>query len=362
MQLRLIDYEIEKKNKLIMQPSPYILEESEPKFLNRHLLYKDKEGNERQGSKAYFNNEILNCEILPSYINGIDTSNLFLHFSIPKIYNKGNNFYSVGREGSKIVIDKVEEELKEIGIKTNINKAKITRIDNFKNVVMEEKFHSYKTIFELLNMSRGKEKFTRQFGTTFLKGNATQQICIYDKIVEIDIKNIHCSKSGQPMINKKSLPDNVARFEHRIFKNKNIKQKLEIELVEDYYKKYDNIKDYYQKIMKNNLFKLDIEEIEILYSSKIMNEMNYFEFNYGRNWLQKYFQYKGIEALTKVNEEILKEAVRERIKDRKKVYRIFKDIREGKLIIEVMKSMEGQGKQNKTIGTLYNELKKKLIA
>src|SRR5690606_7364144 len=93
------------------------------------------------GSKAYLNSDNWNLTLKPLPA-GNRAVGAFLQLSIPKNYY-GSNFYSVGEQGTKAVLSKVQEELKEKGINTPLNEADISRADTFKNIEPEEPFSSY---------------------------------------------------------------------------------------------------------------------------------------------------------------------------------------------------------------------------
>ena len=120
-------------------------------------LWTDTRGREQRGKKAYRNTDNINITISPKPSGDVIASG---HFSVPKVHN-GENYYSVGRDGTQAVIKNFGDLLEDTGIKTNIDRAHFSRIDTFKNVITDEPFMTYSPLFSSLKASR---KNTRSYG------------------------------------------------------------------------------------------------------------------------------------------------------------------------------------------------------
>ena len=81
------------------------------------------------------------------------------HFSVPKQV-ADNNYNELDYTGFLKAMDNAEGELCGLGVKANLDKAKITRLDVFKNIQPNEPIICYAKIFELLEANYTKDKRT----------------------------------------------------------------------------------------------------------------------------------------------------------------------------------------------------------
>lgn len=337
LRLHLTDYRIGAETGLIVQPSPYI--EGSGELLNSYPLWRKETGAEVVGSKAFYNSDSMNITLNPH--------GLFVQFSIPKNYTGLHNYYSVGRQGSKAIVDRLEGQLAEVGIETAIDRAHISRLDSFRNVVAEEAYSNYHGLFALLQAKRSQR---RDYGTCFLWHNTQQELCIYDKLGEMRAKGQDTS----------GLPENTIRFEHRLLNARKVENTLGVATVSDLWTNYDRVKETFLKVVGDSLFKHEVEDIEIVTGRQLKEELLFYKSRYGLQWFQRFLKVKGLEyLLQKADMETVLEVVNELSEDRKKAWRLAKELVETRFELAMSQLA---GSSLRTTGQLYAELKRKVLA
>ena len=345
IQLMLRGYEILPSASLMVKPAPFRASSGEK--VGEYYLWKDTSGNTIYGSSAYGNYKLENDASVGVDVRAYGSKPYcFVNFSIPKVHN-GNNFYSVGRQGSETSIDRVEQLLSEQGIKTNLKNACISRIDTFKNIQAMEPYTTYYGLFSLLRINRGIQ---RGYGTTFMIANNQQKFIIYDKLVEMKSRGIETS----------SFPAQTIRFEQ------SLKNKEKVSLVNGF-NEVDKLleEDYYQRLKviqseqwKKNLFRYSVEDVITLSSRQLVNELSYYQQKYKRNWLQKYKEVVGSDTLVSIiGIEAVMNALRTIETDKVKLWRFERDVMESKRELDMLREEEGSKKSK---AELYEELRKKV--
>jgi len=342
LKLHLKDYSISSNSNLQVQPSTYVIGSGE--VISEFPLFENAEGKKFRGAKAYLNTSRLNLTIQP-FTRCQEGTTCFVQFSIPKIHY-GNNFYSVGEEGAQAVVSMVEKELWENGIHTNISDAGLSRIDTFKNIQPEEPFSSYYPLFSTLKARRALQ---RGYGTTWLVNNTQQEFCIYDKIEEMKQRKVDISH----------YPAQAMRFEHRLLNRKKIESVYGFSSVSALFSGgYPVVKDRQITEWKKSLFSHTVEEIIMIGSKQLEQEMRVFKETYNRNWFGYFLKCYGAYHLAQVaGVEVVRNALKEVEAERTLVWRAEKMLEETKREIDLLKKEEGS---NKTLGVLYQELKEKV--
>jgi hypothetical protein len=346
VKLCLNDWEIKAGANLLIQPSP--LNYGTGELTSYFPLWRNENGEMEMGSKAYLNGKNLNVDIKPYPQGGVQC---FVHFSIPKIHN-GENYYSVGKEGTQAVLKQVEGELKEAGIKTNIEEASLSRIDTFQNVVTEEPFFSYSPLFSLLQASR---KVRRDYGSTFLWSNTQQELCVYDKLAEMTNRKLETS----------SYPAQTMRFEYRLLNKKKIEKAMGFSKVKELPSHWGDFKETFKKAWEKDIFKMEVGKVEILASKQVRLLLEHFRNENERTYIGDLFDFYGAYTLARdYGIAPLKIAIREleREKGSEKHAVIMKVQRAGKKLEEAQKKMEllkGES-EGKTLASLYRELQGKV--
>jgi hypothetical protein len=184
-----------------------------------------------------------------------DSVGCFVQFSVPKVAT-GSNYHPTDHKGTVQALKSIQKQLGAIGVRTNLKTASLSRVDVFKTVSAKEPYHAYHPVLAML---QGQRMAKRDYGTTFLWGNTQQEICVYDKLVEMQHRK--CDVSG--------LPGNSIRFEHRMLKAKKVRDTLEMRTVADLVGAPDHVRDTYRKVMEKQLFKLSVAEVEVFTPSQM---------------------------------------------------------------------------------------------
>jgi len=333
LKLRMLDYEVQKQNNLRVSTIFNTSGEEQ----NPCKLF-DIGETEIGGTKAYCNTKNFQLDIMGR--------GAFVKFSVPKTYYEGNNYKSVNQEQTKQVIQNIEFELNENGIKTNLFDADLSRVDMFKQVIPDEQFYNYAPIFRAIS---GTQKQMRDFGTTFLWKNGVEQICVYDKITEM----LHSKKDTS------GLPDTI-RFENRLLNKKKIEQVLEFTKANELVKYYDELEPTYKANMTKQLFRLNSKELNVAIQNDFERTFEYFFELGGRNWFSKFIYSLGMDKVEMFGVENVVSLARRKWDKavNQKAYQLRKTLNDRVMEYRLSK----KGTVNKSLLSLYNELKLKLVA
>jgi len=299
------------------------------------------------GSKAYLNTDKLNFQITVVGREGEYYPLSHVHFSVPKVYSgSAENIIACDESQTREAVLKVQDELKAQGVEADIIKtAEISRIDTFVNVQTDEPFQSYDGVFRLLEARQANQ---RDYGTTYLVHNRSQEFCVYDKVQEL--QNRHLNIDGLP---------ELVRFEHRLLKKRKVQSLLGFCGVSDMFNGgWAIIKDKRRDSWKESLFRYDPADFEHLAAGEILSMMKaYFETG-SRNWFSQYWKHFGmITAVQKFGLEVIQDAIwRCGIPDRT-AYRYVKELQE----LDNGQAMSELVTNTKTMGELYSELKQKVL-
>jgi len=337
------EYDIASNSSLEVQPARFNAGTGE--VLNEFDLFKTATGKKFKGSRAFLNTELFNLDIKPYSFTPSGTA-CFLHFSVPKVHY-GENYYSVGEEGTEAVFKLVEQELRKHGFYCNLQEAQLSRIDTFKNIEPSEPFETYSALFSLLNASR---RIKRSFGTTYMVTNTQQEFCVYDKLKEMQLHKL--DTSGFP---------NTMRFEHRLLNKNKINSIVGFTQVADLFKGgYAVIKDKQKESWKKNLFKYEVEEVIQLGSKQLAQEMQCFESKHGSRWFSYFLKAYGAFHLAQfAGIEVVEKALLEMEAERTKVWRMKKTLEEAE---QELLFYRNEPVSKKTYASLYTELKEKVLA
>jgi len=340
LKLMLSEYKVSPESSLRVQPASYEVATGEKV---EYPLFRNEAGT-FFGSKAYLNTENWNLTLKPLPAGNRGTG-AFLQFSVPKNYY-GSNYYSVGEEGTRAALKKVEGELEQSGVLTNLEEAELSRIDTFKNIQPEEPFSSYFSLFSLLRARRAQQ---RGYGTTFLLSNSSQEFCVYDKLQEMKEHGLEIS----------NLPKTM-RFEHRALKKEKVKSLYGFSRVgELFHGGYGVVRDKQVESWKSSLFSFSAEDVVVLGSKQLEQEMRVFQEKYGANWFQYFLKSYGAYSLAEfAGKEVVRAALENLNSERTKVWRTMRLLEEAERELLVLKQEEGS---SKTLGELYEELREKVV-
>lgn len=352
MQLCLSNWEVADNSRVTIKPSP--MDYGTGELTADFPLWSSSKGKEIRGAGAYFNNDDLQVDVR-AYVYG--APQCFVKFSIPKIHN-GENYYSVGRDGTQAVLNRVEGELYEAGIKADIEQASISRIDTFKNVITEEPFMAYSPLFSLLKASR---RLRRDYGTSFLWSNTQQELSIYDKLVEMEAK----AKKEKKEIDITKFPAQTMRFEYRLKNRKKVHNILGFSKVGELPKNWDEIKHKFINVWEKDIFNKEVADINVIASKQIIKELlSFYELN-NRNYVAEYLKAVGAHTIEREQGlEALRLAIREveREKNSKRTTALNKEIRTLEKVEEYSSLIRlfRKDKEPTTLKDLYKELQEKV--
>ena len=306
-----------------------------------NLLFKIGD-NRVYGIMAIWNGENYHLD----YKHTINGYNWYMHFSIPKVYNNGNNFNPVNKEDTKAVLKHIENKLKEdVNLYTNINSAQVKRFDLFKNAVTEYPYRDYEPLFNILPVNRTNKEVDRKVVDTYYKGNKQHCLVTYNKIKEMVGKNLDIS----------NLPENVIRFEYRILKPEKVSS-FGIKTCVGVVNKFDEFEGIYNKYLKDNIFKKDIPEMKRILEKDFKSMLEQYK-NESRP-LNALFKYYGILFIVKnVGVDIVIESVKSVLNyDKSTLSRLRRDLK----LVEY--EINRDKIKDTNMQDLYNELKYKLVS
>jgi len=309
---------------------------------NNHKLFMRENHSWVLGAKAYMNTNRINVTIKP--IGDSRDVFCFVQMSIPKFMN-GDNFYPIDDQLAKEMPKALESELNKRGIGLDVNDLKVSRIDTFKNVFASEGFFDYVPIFRML---KAKRQNRRDYGSTFLWENKQREICVYDKLQEI--QNRGFSIDG--------LPENTIRFEYRLLNSKSVKKALGFKNAKKLFNNMGSVREVYREALEYHLFGLDVTEFEKLVGSQWQKAITYYSENEGRNWLSKLRQNFGDYGIAKsIGIDRFRDMVEKYSYGRVAGWRVEKAVTEGYQQIELITGTTG----SKTHVDLYSELREKVL-
>lgn len=341
VKLRITDYEVKSSSNLTIAPSSYKL--ADGILQQENYLFDTAEGQSVYGGKAYLNTPDFQLTIAPMRNSQVSC---FVQFSAPKLLT-GQNFNSVGSGGLFASLNRLETQLHKQGIDCSVASADLSRLDIFKNAILDEPFAAYRPIFQLLKFPRKK---LRDYGETFLHTAGQSQLCIYDKLAEM-------RETKQAMIPN---IDSAARFELRLLNKKEINTKLGIVKASELVSNYKDVKEYYRHHLGQTIFKYEPSEIEFFSKDEIVQQLQRVEQITGRNYMNNYLELIGLETiLQNTTIDTLKAAVMEVSGSRLKAYRIVKKLEKAEKDLLLMKSSP---QSRKTYKELYLELLQKIAA
>ncbi len=334
------DFSVKDSAELIIQPNTIDYSSGE---VVETPLFRTSANKTIFGSKAYCNNETYNLTIKGMPKGG---TVCFIQTSLPKAC-KGENYYSLSSAETKETFEKLQNDFTERGIGLNLGQCRLSRVDSFKTVPCSEMFYSYVPLFGLL---RAKRQNRRDYGTTFTWSNTRREVCVYDKIAEMQNR-------GLPVVR---YPANSMRFEYRLKTSGVCKDEYGFDNFQALVNNLDGVKQVYENAMKNYLFSLEVEQVEYLSGRELEQNMRMYKSTVGRNWLQIYYRDYGAYMTAKLAGIETIKAIVTRLSegDRMKAWRAVKLTEDMRRNYEMVKGTD----TGKTLSDLYSELKTKVLA
>lgn len=299
------------------------------------------------GAKAYLNTDTLNFQVMTVGREGDYWPLAHVHFSVPKVHTGGaENLWPCNEGETRAAVCQVEADLAEQGVITDlIGTAHLTRFDTFVNVQTSEPFQAYDGVFQLLKAKRANR---RDYGSTYLVHNKSQEFCIYDKVQELQNRNL----------NTDNLPE-LVRFEHRLLKKRKVENLLGFTAVSDLFDGgWAVIKDKRRESWERSLFRYDPAEFEHLAAGEVLDMMRAYYESGARNWFSQYWKHFGmITAVQMFGFEVIADAIWRVGVPERTAYRYVKELEE----LEHGAAMTRLVTNSKTLGELYVELKQKVL-
>lgn len=326
------------KPSLVLKPGQFDLATGKTM---EYPLFTTSNGKQYFGDCAYHNSDLFNLTI-----NGRGT---FLQCSIPKVAH-GENFSPVTREETLKAIGKVEKALADIGIRTSLNDSILSRIDIAKTIKSKFRFMDYSRLFQIM---RAKRMSPRDYGTTYNFMNGSREICLYDKVIELQNTGYIPADLG--------ATGNRLRCEIRNKNKRTLTRLCGFNSTSDLLKSLEDIPDIYQESLKADFFRNapTLEERGPFGTMEdCESELRRYERIYGNRFFQYWSQDQGL--ITSMNiytlDIIVESALRVSKRGNKRSLR--KDI-----FTRIQRALFNNDTKNKvSIADMYQELYTKLAA
>lgn len=162
----------------------------------------------------------------------------------------------------------VQERLRDIGLIADLEAARLSRVDLFRNVRAESQFIDYRPTLDLLTMVRAAE--SRNFGASYLWLNSRRQLAVYDKRAELAAKHQKAKRAGNleavELLDRAAaeLDGNVFRFEMRLLRPSAIRAGLKAETWGGLLSKWDTLPGAYADFWRSCYFRREPAEFELL--------------------------------------------------------------------------------------------------
>ena len=299
------------------------------------LLWRDTEGAEVRGRKAYYNGELLNVDV--------DDYGVQVRCSLPKLFTSSHNFRSLDKREAVEAVEKLQTHLENVvGVKTNLLDAVPTRVDLFRNAVLTYPTNYYFPI--LANVAEGRRLKKRDYGETVTFFNSQRELCFYDKVYEL--KKMH-------NVDVSGFPPNVMRGELRLLKGRVVEKGLRVEDVRGLLECYDSLPEVYKGELERVVFHHGVRVRSV---GNEIQQLKRMKAEGGRNAgdkVMKTFGYKYFADRYSVDE--FKQIAME-VFSRFTASRMVKRFQEVKLIFGLFDTKEATSEE------LFNELRTKLVA
>jgi hypothetical protein len=347
--IRLYDFEVSERPKLTLaNPTTFL---GDGVSASTYPLF-NVNGEVVRGCGAYHNGDDFNVTIKKIAKNNAEYDaeydfgrvECFVQFSAPKVVN-GDNFNLSDAPTTVKACQGIEDRLKDIGIKTNVRDAFISRLDVAKNIQVSEPTQSY---FPVLGMLQGKRMSKRDYGTTYTWGNKSHEICAYDKLAEMAKRKVSTANIS-PTI----------RLEWRLLKAAKFRAATSMRTVNDVLNDYGHIEQCYRASMAKQLFSADVPTFERLRASDIEREMKLFQERGNKSWWRDWVMASSLKGVLPDFDTILSSAVKLST-NRMQTSRIRKDFQAARMDAMALVESENPDKQN--LSQLYGELKDKTLA
>ncbi len=340
LKLSLSEYSVSSNAQLQVQPG--LVDNATGELVGNTKLW-CADGRTVTGSRAWHNGQDVNVTIKPNTHTTNGLSLCLVQFSVPKVA-LGSNYYPASSYGAARALRVVEKYLADIGIKTNLKSAAVSRLDAFRVAVCSEPFDAYQPVFATL---QGRRMRRRDYGRTMLWENTLQEICAYDKLEEM--------RSNKHSV--EGLPPNSLRFEIRALKMQKVRAWLSFRDAGELLGNLDHVEHQYRAAMEKQLFKGEVTQASKLTQGQVHDQLVAVKEHYGQLRLEKYLLAVAYNALGS-DIEVLKAAIAELAPSRQAAYKMNKQLEAAKLDATATCIL---GSSRRPLGELYTELREKVL-
>ncbi len=296
-----------------------------------------------RGTKAFHNGERVNVTFNPRREAPSEQALCIVQFSVPKVAS-GGNYYPTDARGTQEALNTVGKYLDGIGIRTNLERATVGRLDAAKTESMREPFEGYTPVLSRL---QGKRAQRRDYGSTMLWGNTQWEICGYDKREEM----------SRAKVSVAGLPANPLRLELRALKSQKVRSLFGLRTVAELRDGLDHVRDVYRSELEKQLFKHELPDESPLSRAGLVEQVAAVEETEHR-WLDAFLKMVAMDVLAP-EADALKFAIRQVAKNRETANRCCRQVdqlaREALALREVAPA-------RRTWGSLYDELREKVLS
>ncbi len=296
------------------------------------------------GAKAWHNGDHFNITIKPNPHAPGGLSLCLVEFSVPKVAT-GSNFRAVDVDGTSRALRAAQKYLREIGVKTKVSTAAVSRLDAFRNAECSEPFAAYHPVLATLQGQRMKR---RDYGRTLLWENTLQEICAYDKLEEM-VRKKHSIEG---------LKRNVLRFEARALKMQKVRAWLGIESAGQLPDALPTIESAYRELMRKQLFKGEVSQASKLTQGQVREQLAAAKEHCGQRWFEAWWHAVAVNVLGD-DLEAVKAAIHEQASTRQAALKMCKKLEDAKLDAMATCIL---GSSKRPVGELYSELREKVLA
>jgi len=339
------DFHISARPKLALKLGKIDLETGEN--LYDFPLWKNPQtGDWVTGAGAHRNTDIAKIDI--------DMRGLKVEFN-PAVVCHGNNFLKIkDSQELKSSFDTIKALVKDTGIECDFDSGNIQRIDLAKDREMAEPYLTYKQLFRFLEAKRATP---RDFGETYYFTNKSRQVSFYDKIHEMESKNIKVADFG---IDGK----NIMRCELRLLNSKTVVRNTGIHSIKALGQgdSFNNLGKVYNDVLSDFVFRDCNKGGQLRFNFlQEIDKLIYFKNTYKRNSLQRYLASYGIENVLRDYGSIenFKSVMLQAGYDRTYV---FKEMREIQKQVLVIGEINEKYSSKRTVQSLYDEVYSKVLA
>ncbi len=340
LKLSLTEYSVSSDAQFQIQPG--LVDNATGELIGSSKLW-TAQGRTVTGSKAWHNGESITVDIKPNTHATMGASLCLVTFSVPKVAN-GSNYAPADSKGTVRALRTVQKYLAEIGVKTNLKTAAVSRLDAFRVAVCSEPYDAYRPVFAMLP---GQRMEHRDYGRTHLWENTLQEVCVYDKLQEMR-HNKH---------NIDGLPPNSLRFELRALKKQKVRSMFGFLHTQDVVENLDHLERQYRVVMEKQLFKREVIQGSKLTHGQALQQLQAAKEHFGARWFERLLLAKGCEALGP-DTEVWKAALLEEAGTRQAAHKMVKKLEAAKLDAAASSI---SGSSRRPLGELYTELREKVL-